>query len=166
MGFEGNAGWIAAGAVIFAAMLTWNIILTVRTARLRKMLKRWVGDSGLEAADAVLSAIQAEQRHLREQQQQIQAAAAQILDRLRRMKGHVGIIRYNAFADMGSALSFSIAIVDDDRTGIVLSGIRDRETTHLYAKPVSEGNSPYPLTPEEEEAIRSALRQAAPQKTV
>ena len=165
MGMEINA-WIAAGMMFGAVMMIWNVILTVRTVRLRKMLKRWVGEGDLASADAVLSGIQTEQRELREQQKEIQAAVAHIRERLRRMKGHAGVVRYNAFAERGSAMSFSVALVDDDCNGLVLSGIRDREATLMYAKPVAEGTSPYPLTPEETEAIRSALRQDSPQRTV
>lgn len=72
---------------------------------------------------------------------------------LKRKKGNVGLIRYNAFADHGSDLSFSVAIVDDQEDGMVLSGLHSRDQTFAYAKPLKQGQSEYLLTPEEKQSI-------------
>ena len=69
---------------------------------------------------------------------------------------NVGIVRYNAFDDVGSNLSFAVAILDDYNNGIVLNGIYARETSSVYAKPVVNGDSEYPLSNEEKEAIKKA----------
>ncbi|MNG37637.1 hypothetical protein D3C84_1250500 [compost metagenome] len=79
---------------------------------------------------------------------------------MKKKKGNIGIHRYNAFAERGNDLSFSIAVIDDAEDGMVLSGIHGRENTFVYAKPVQEGQSKYPLTPEEIEAINLASQRA------
>ena len=78
---------------------------------------------------------------------------------MRKKKGNIGIHRYNAFAERGSDLSFSLAIINDEKDGMVMSGIHGRDNTFVYAKPVKEGQSAYTLTPEEIEAINLALLQ-------
>lgn len=70
----------------------------------------------------------------------------------------VGIVRFNAFDDMGSDLSFSIALLNDNDDGIVLSSIYSRESSCTYAKPIVSGNSKYPLSAEEMRAIDIAIR--------
>ncbi|NLJ79337.1 MAG: DUF4446 family protein, partial [Tissierellia bacterium] len=70
----------------------------------------------------------------------------------------IGFVRYNAFADMGSELSFSIAFLDDHRNGFVLSSIHGRENSTCYAKSVENGKSKYPLSAEEIQAIDRAVR--------
>lgn len=70
----------------------------------------------------------------------------------------VGFIRYNAFADMGSELSFSIAFLDGFSNGFVLSSIYGRENSTCYAKPIKEGKSIYPLSAEEIQAIDRAMK--------
>jgi hypothetical protein len=70
----------------------------------------------------------------------------------------VAIIRYNAFNDVGSNLSYSIALMDNDDNGIVLSGLYGREVSTTYAKPIESGQSFYILTGEEEEAIAVARK--------
>jgi hypothetical protein len=70
---------------------------------------------------------------------------------------NVGLVRYDAFEDVGGRLSFSCALLDDFSTGVVMTSINGRHDTRVYAKPVSEGQSSYSLSIEEEEAIRQAM---------
>ncbi len=69
----------------------------------------------------------------------------------------VGIVRYNAFQDTGSDLSFTLALLDEDNNGVVLNGIYSREMSNIYAKPVENGKSPNTLSEEEKEAIKKAI---------
>lgn len=75
------------------------------------------------------------------------------------MKSKVAMKRYNAFGERGNDLSFSLAILDDNHSGIVLSSLHNRENSYIYAKPLEKGESPYPLSPEEKEVIALALQQ-------
>ncbi len=70
---------------------------------------------------------------------------------------HVGLLRYDAFEDVGGRLSFSCALLDDHGDGVVLTSINGRQETRVYAKPVTQGVSSYNLSTEEQEAIRQAL---------
>src|SRR4029453_3125647 len=76
---------------------------------------------------------------------------------------NVGLVRYDAFEDVGGRLSFSCALLDDRGNGVVLTSINGRQETRVYAKQVTQGTSSHNLSLEEEEAIRRALggRQAA-----
>lgn len=70
----------------------------------------------------------------------------------------VGFIRYNAFGDMGSELSFSIALLDSFQNGFVLTNIYGRENSISYGKPIKGGKSNIPLSAEELLAIDRAIR--------
>lgn len=69
----------------------------------------------------------------------------------------VGIVRYSAFKDTGSDLSFAVALLDEKNNGVVFNGIYSREMSNIYAKPVENGNSKYTLSNEEIEAIDKAI---------
>lgn len=69
----------------------------------------------------------------------------------------VGIVRYSAFKDTGSDLSFAVAMLDENNDGIVFNGIYSREMSNIYAKPVKNGVSEYTLSEEEKESIRRAI---------
>lgn len=70
---------------------------------------------------------------------------------------NVGMIRYDAFEDVGGQLSFSCALLDDRGDGVVITSINGRQDTRVYAKPVKAGRSSHNLSEEETSAIRQAL---------
>lgn len=70
----------------------------------------------------------------------------------------VGVVRYNAFDNVGSNLSFAIALLDGNDNGIVLNGIYSRESTSTYAKAIISGQSKYTLSAEEIQAIDIAKK--------
>jgi len=61
----------------------------------------------------------------------------------------VAIMRYKAFENVGSDLSFSIAMLDDKNDGVILTGIYGRQESTTYAKPIDKGISRYDLSEEE-----------------
>lgn len=69
----------------------------------------------------------------------------------------LGIVRYSAFKDTGSDLSFAVALLDEKNNGVVFNGIYSREMSNIYAKPVENGNSRYTLSDEEIQAIEKAI---------
>ncbi len=69
----------------------------------------------------------------------------------------VGIVRYSAFKDTGSDLSFALALLDENNDGVVLNGIYSREMSNIYAKPVNKGKSTYTISAEEQQAIQKAM---------
>jgi len=69
---------------------------------------------------------------------------------------HVGIVRFNPFADSGGDFSFAIALADANGNGLTLYNLHGRGESRLYAKPLRNWSSPYALADEEAEAIRLA----------
>ena len=69
----------------------------------------------------------------------------------------VGVVRYNAYKDSGSNLSFAVALLDEKNNGVVFNGIYSREMSNIYAKPIEDGKSEYMMTEEENEAVLKAM---------
>lgn len=67
------------------------------------------------------------------------------------------IIRYKAFEDVGSDLSFSIAFLDNQNNGVILTGIYGRNESTTYAKPIEQGISRYDLSEEEKFVLENAM---------
>lgn len=70
----------------------------------------------------------------------------------------VGVVRYNAFDNVGSDLSFSIALMDNNDDGLVISSLYSRDSSSTYAKPVLNSKSRYALSAEEIKAIDVAKK--------
>lgn len=67
------------------------------------------------------------------------------------------LLRFRAFENMGSDLSFALALLNQEGNGVVLSSIHNREESRVYAKPIQAGQSTYALSNEEEQVIAKAL---------
>lgn len=83
-----------------------------------------------------------------------------ISELLDRAVTRVGVVRFRAFEDMGSDLSYAVALLDAHNDGVVLSSIFGREDSRSYVKPIEAGKSTYTLTNEEDDAIRQAMQSA------
>lgn len=70
----------------------------------------------------------------------------------------VGIVRFNPFKEIGGEQSFSIAVLDANDNGIVITSHYGREANRVYAKPIEKGTSKYQLSKEENEAISEATK--------
>jgi hypothetical protein len=70
----------------------------------------------------------------------------------------VAMIRYNAFDNVGSDLSYSVALLDGNDSGIVITSLFSRDCSTTYGKPILAGKSKYPLSAEEIKVINHAIR--------
>ena len=68
-----------------------------------------------------------------------------------------GIEKYDAFDDVGGKLSFALALLDKDNTGIILNAVHSRDNCFLYLKEIVKGESYVMLSQEEVEALRKAV---------
>jgi hypothetical protein len=68
----------------------------------------------------------------------------------------LAVVRYDALSEMSGRLSFSVALLNALGDGVVLSSINGRSETRTYAKVVLSGQGAQPLSPEEEQAVRTA----------
>ncbi len=66
----------------------------------------------------------------------------------------IGVTRYNPFSDIGGDQSFSIAVLDKNNDGFVITSLYAREGNRVYAKPIKNSISEYTLSQEEEKAIK------------
>lgn len=69
-----------------------------------------------------------------------------------------GVVRFNAFDNVGSDQSFSVAMLNETDDGIVISGLFSRDSSCTFAKPIVSGNSKYPLSAEEIKAVDMARK--------
>ncbi len=87
----------------------------------------------------------------------LDARLAEAETRLEGTISHRALVRYDAYNEMSGRQSLSIALLDDTRSGIVLSSINHRDQARIYAKQVHDGLSELELSPEEQDALRLAL---------
>ncbi len=70
---------------------------------------------------------------------------------------NVALVRYDAFGEMSGRMSFSLALLDEHGDGITISAIAGSADTRVYAKSIAGGKGEHDLSPEEGQAVSSAL---------
>jgi hypothetical protein len=70
----------------------------------------------------------------------------------------VGLVKYNPFGDTGGDHSFSLAILDDLKNGIIITSLHTREKTRVYLKDVFDGKAKIKLSDEESKSLVKALK--------
>jgi Protein of unknown function (DUF4446) len=146
--------------ILAGLMLLVLIGFVVQSVRLRRAVRGYRelvrDDQGGSLHDRLVGSAEQAVR-AQERMAEIEAMYASIDGRSRRGLQHVGLVRFNPFDDTGSDQSFAIALLDDERDGIVISSLHGRSNTRVFAKPVSSGGSDHNLSDEESEAIRAAV---------
>ncbi|OOB80113.1 MAG: hypothetical protein BEN19_00630 [Epulopiscium sp. Nuni2H_MBin003] len=72
----------------------------------------------------------------------------------------ISVTRYKAIQNVGSDLSFIVALLDENNTGVVVNGIYSRDGSYTYAKPIVEGQSNYVLSDEEAQTLADAMKKS------
>jgi hypothetical protein len=150
---------MAAGAVALLALLLCGI-LALKLRRLRTAQRTILGDG---ERDLVAHAASLEQQfealygYVQDAAERLDRRMGTAERRIDRAMAYRALIRYDAYGEMSGRQSTSIALLDAQRSGLVLSSIHHRDQARLYAKEVREGKPELELSPEEDEAIKRAL---------
>ncbi len=151
---------LSAGALALVALVV-SCVLALRIRKLRSTQQVVLGATGRE--DLVGHAAR-----LHEAFTQLNDRVEEVAERLEvrmgaaeeRLDGAIAyraLVRYDAYGELSGHQSASLALLDAERNGVVLSSIAHRDTARLYCKQVVDGRGEHLLSPEEDEAIRRAL---------
>ncbi len=167
--FNTLAGWLSSNLLLLSLallaasliMLFLLLVLFLRLNRLTKSHKSLMsGMEGLnleELLESYLTKVHSAEVQVKE----LEAICHKLEDYAKNSLQNVALLRFNAFENMGSDLSFAAAFLDMNGDGLVISSISSREESRVYAKPVSGRTSGYHLSREEEDAINQAMAKSA-----
>jgi hypothetical protein len=155
---EGIAALVAGGVALIALLLA--VVIAVKLRRMRRAQSAVLGGEG---RDLVAHAERIE-RGFVELRDWVDEAFTRLDGRVgaaeQRIDGcvaHTALIRYDAYAELSGRQSSSVAFLDTNRNGVVISSILHRDQARVYVKQVRDGESELELSPEEREAIAVAL---------
>jgi hypothetical protein len=151
---------IAAGALALLAIVL-ALVLMRRLKRMRKAQQAVLGASGERDLVSHAQSLGAGFEELKRVVEGTFSQLGQRLEgnerRLSRTISRTAVVRYDAYGEMTGRQSSSMALLDDTGTGVVLSSILHREQARMYVKGIRDGQSEFELSPEENEAIQTAL---------
>lgn len=142
---------------IICVLILMQILNKIEINRIEKRYKKLMkGSAGKNLEEMIMEYNNKVDKSL-DAAKHIEAMYVDIDNRLRKCVQKISVIRYRAFDDVGSDLSYSIAILDDYNNGLVITGIYGRSESTSFTKPIENGISKYDLSEEEKLAIRNAI---------
>jgi hypothetical protein len=155
---QGIVALAAAGVALIALILA--IVLAFKLRSMRRAQAAVLGDGtrDLVTHSAELdSAFVSLREYVEEALSRLEQRSQATDERIDSCIAYRALVRYDAYGEMSGAQSSSIAILDKHRSGIVLSSIMHRDQARVYVKEVHDGQSSIELSPEEQQAIETAL---------
>jgi hypothetical protein len=155
---QGIVALAAAGVALVTFI--WVIVLSVKLRRVRTAQRTVLGG---EQADLVAHAASLQDAfvQLRDWVEEVASGLeGRVSGAERRMDGciaHTSVVRYDAMNELSGQQSSTVALLDERQTGVVISSILHRDQARLYVKRVQEGNPEYELSPEEQQAVETAM---------
>ena len=146
--------------VLMALVLISIIVTSIMLAKLRKLKKKYnsfmEGVNGKTLEDTVLKRF-SEVDTLKEETKVMKVELKKISETLLCAYQKCGIVKYDAFKEMGGKLSFSMCLLDDHNDGIILTSMHSsREGCYTYVKEIIKGESFVLLSDEEKQALSEA----------
>jgi hypothetical protein len=145
------------GIVLWIVLL---ICLIITNSKLKKMTKKYEvfmsGADGVSLEDAIIRRFSQVEDLLKKDSEK-QKMIADIQDNLLSVYQKIGIVKYDAFNEMGGKLSFALALLDKENNGFVMNAMHSREGCYTYIKEIIRGESYILLGEEEKEAVEKAI---------
>ncbi len=149
----------AAGVAVVALLCCAALALSLR--RMRRAQQIVLGDAGAQDVVAhaarIQEAFEALRMYVDDVALRLDGRLAGVEAAMRGTIAHRALVRYDAYNELSGHQSLSIALLDEEQSGIVLSCIHHRDQARVYAKQVTAGRGELELSPEEAEAVRVAL---------
>lgn len=149
--------FIAALAAVVVILLIIVIINGVKMTKLKKKYRIFMsGENAQSLEDTILKRMDQIDELVdsdKENKQKIQT----VMDHLDQTYQKVGLVKYDAFNEMGGKLSFSLALLNRKNDGFIINAMHSREGCYTYIKEIINGNSIILLADEEKEALEMAI---------
>ena len=150
--------YVGIGAGIFIIALFILVIITlVKIKKVNQRFKNFMRGKDAESLEEVIVKYLDKIDKLEEENNERKKQINNITENLLITYQKIGIVKYDAFKEMGGKLSFSLALLDKQNNGFILNAMHSREGCYTYVKEIIDGNSYIALGEEEKKALDMAL---------
>lgn len=151
------ACFLIAMAVLLIISVALTIVCIVKLSKVNERYEKFMkGKDGKSLESLVTEKISSIDQLLADSKKKTKEVA-QIFDNLKITVQKVGIVKYDAFSEMGGKLSFALAMLNEENSGFIINSMHSREGCYTYIKEITKGESYIPLGKEEKEAMDRAM---------
>lgn len=146
-------GSIAVNLILTAIVLLFIFKLKSIEKHYSEFISKFNSDGNIENT---FKEIEKMVNNVNEENKIIKANCKSLEKQLNECFQNIGIVKYDAFDDVGSKLSFAIALLDNNENGFIINSVYGRSSSNVYAKRIENGNSLQTLSEEEINALNKA----------
>lgn len=139
--------------ILIGSMISYSL----RLSRLERKYKMFMKGSDAQSLEKTFMRKFAQIDRLYEAKENHEQTIKSIVKNFRVIFSKYGVEKYDAFDDVGGKLSFALALLDKENTGLILNAVYSRDNCFLYLKEIVKGESYVMLSQEEVEALRKAV---------
>lgn len=143
--------------ILVIILLVQAISGNMRLSRLERKYKMFMKGSDAQSLEKTFVRKFSQIDHLYEAKEDHEHAINAIKKNFDIIFSKYGVEKYDAFDDVGGKLSFALAMLDKENTGLILNAVHSRDNCFLYLKEIVKGESYVMLSQEEVEALRKAV---------
>ena len=155
-----DLGYLAIGilalAVLVFILIILSIVQIVKVGKLKKRLNQFLlGKEGASLEEDILKIFEDNEflkNHVEKNREDIKT----LFKRLESVYQKMGLVRYDAFNQMGGQLSYSLALLDENNNGFIINSVHSTEGCYSYSKEIRNGDNNISLSAEEAEALAIA----------
>lgn len=155
-----DVAYILIGMLVLIIVLL--ILILVNKSKLKKLEEKYerfmLGSDG-ETLEATILEKFDEIDDLKEQNEIKSQLIKNLQDNLVITYQKIGLVKYDAFKEMGGKISFALALLNKENTGVILNAMHSRDGCYTYVKEIIKGESFIELATEEKEALEQAINQ-------
>ena len=141
-------------SILLAVVL---IIVLCKLKTLKRRVDSLTRGKDTESLEDIIVSYLERVESLEEGEEITRAALNAIKDNLKITYQKTGLVKYDAFREMSGALSYSLALLDKENNGVLISSMYSREGCYTYANEIIKGESKINLSEEEAEALKQAV---------
>ena len=146
---------------IVLVIIVFVAVTFLQNLKIKRLMNRYESFMNGKDAENLGDAIEENFKQMNEIQKDYEETKQDIDETLQRMKStfhKMGIVKYDAFKEMGGNLSFTLCLLDDMNTGFILNTMHGRDSSYTYVKEIIKGEAYATLGEEEKEALETAIK--------
>jgi len=153
-----DIGYILLALVILTIVLIiLNIVSLVKISNLKKRLRKFMKGKDARSLEKEIIALHEDNKFLKNSTDTNKKDIRDLNKRFAKAFQKIGIVKYDAYQQMGGLLSFSLALLDEDNNGLILNSVHSTEGCYTYTKEVVYGECKLELSNEEKVALDQAM---------
>lgn len=153
-----DIGYLLAGlTVLILILFILTIVFLVKVVRLQKRYNKFMKGKDAKSLEQELIGLYEDNKFLKINLDKNRKDIRNLYKKMESTFQKVGLVKYDAFSQMGGQLSFSLALLDENNNGFILNSVHSAEGCYSYTKEIKNGESKISLGDEEAQALARAM---------